>query len=425
MVFVDFDSVISGSMEVSGARSHAGAIIERKLSVSGDVDGPAHVILHQVTKLASGHRVFFSAVPRSELGSLSVWARNQKGNVLVVDIMSLLWNRIKESEGVVSQIGRRLFFLAKYAGQTAYASTVAFSEVEDDLKAARQALIERVQVVMTELTGIAANRELKIQWAPILARRAPDWRREDELAVAENFLDSLAVTGELVEFSFNQTKDGKLVSVLPFWVTRRVFSQSISTVKDRALWLAGAYLREWMYCALFLAFIGLVYASALYIKTRGIERETARMGDVVTQMNVERHQLEPKASLPDGFENWTKLINAQHTAVRQIDLNHVMNVVGRAAADSGVRVMRVYTIKAEKRRKSKEQEATRIGVDGMLPSREGVSETSELAKFVSDLRDGGYQVSSETATQSPNAGGQSGRMFSYALQATDPIEVHP
>ncbi|MEK7885724.1 hypothetical protein AAB992_01250 [Burkholderia contaminans] len=416
VVFVHFDGTISGSMDLSGARSHASAVIERKLSLAGDVDGPVHVILHQITKLGSGYRVFYSAIPRSDLSQISVWSRNHKGNILIVDAMSFLWRQVGESEGVVSQIGNQLFFLAKYSGHVIYASTVAFSDAQEDLHAACMALVERVHASMIERDALAATVELKIQWAPMLAKRPKHWRHEDEVAVAERLFDQLAVTGNIGNICITNFKDGHWISVLPNWVTRSLFVRSLSSLKDRMLWLAGAYLRECAYVMMPMAIVGLIYALTLYVQAHEIHADISRMGDSVVRMEHERRQLEPKGNFPAGFQEWAKLIDTQHSLIREIDLNHVMNVVSRAAAESGVRVVRVYTFQSGKRHQTKGPDVKRIGVDGLLSSGAGVSDTVSLAKFVNALRTGGYEVSSEAPSPPPGSSGQTARTFTYALQ---------
>ncbi|WP_155623941.1 hypothetical protein [Burkholderia territorii] len=421
VVLVHFDGTISGSMDLSGARSHASAIIERKLSLAGDVDGPVHVILHQVTKLGSGYRVFYSAIPRSDLSHISVWVRNQKSSILVVDAMSFLWQRVKESEGVVSQIGNNLLFLAKLSGQVIYASTVAFSDTQEDLESACMALVERVRASITERDALTATAELKIQWAPMLARRPKHWRYENEVAVAEKLFDQLTVTGNVGKIFITNFKDGHWISVLPNWVKRSLFFRSLSSLKDRVLWLAGAYLRECVYFMMPMAIVGFIYALTLYLQAYGIHADVARMADSVVRMDHERQQLEPKAKFPVGFQEWAKLIDTQYSVIHDIDLNHVMNVVSHAAAESGIRVVRVYTLQSGKRHQSKGADVRRIAVDGLLGSGAGVSETDSLAKFVNALRAGGYDVSSEAPPPSPGSSGQAARMFTYVLKV--PVSI--
>lgn len=418
VVFIDCENTVSGLMEVGGAQSHVSTIIERKLSASGDVDGPVHIVKHQVTKLASGHRVFYSAIPRSALGSMDAWVGRQNGNVLLFDITSVLWSHIKESEGVLSQIGRRVVFLAKSAGQAIYVSTVAFSDSKEDLARACEALWDRVKGLVAKNDSPLSNAALKVRWAPILARRPLEWGRDEEILLAKLPFDKFNCKWEVPELTLSRDGDMTLVSVLPFLSKPVSLSCSLSNIKSRIVWFAAAYLREWTYMVLCLSVAGTAYSLVFGAKAEKIEREVYRIREMTAAADKERNTLVPLSQLPTGFRDLAKLIGDQSGVAARVDLGHVMNVVGIAARRSGVHIMRIYTIETKRNRGKVDVGTVRIGVDGLLGAGAGAVETSNLSEFVRYLRESGYEVTSEKPSGASMSNEQSARTFTYVLQAS-------
>ncbi|WP_321899820.1 hypothetical protein [Paraburkholderia heleia] len=406
-------------------------LVEQKLVTEEGLDSAPRVMVHSAQKEGRELQVFYTAVPVKKANDLLRWCREQREAVLASHVMAAIWRSLDSQDALITQVDRKLVFVAKCRRQVLCASTVAFNGTQDDVFAALEVLIERASALLDTHLSTGERAALTGRWVPVLGVRDAAWSMADEAGKAQTVFERLRVRH--VPACVQITRDGAhgLVSALAQLNTVSVRGADGGAI-ERLNWASAAYAAVWARGTCVLAVGVLMAAGVSLVRVSRLDSDAARATARAAVIEGQAASIEAVASVPTGYGELATQVGALVQAVSEMDLVRTVSDIGHASRASGVRVMGLHTVQTQGQRDGKKDGARSAARDGptrgsAVPrgaAKEGVGSshlrveiecaltaqgdagTQSLSRFVQELRLAGYRVEPDETLhrRSPTAG---------------------
>lgn len=434
LVVSDFGAgMLSGVIALEGNPVHAPALINRRLMNEGAIDGESRVRIHAVEKAGAGrgYQVSYSAIPAARWQRRAGWSGAQPRVCLNLALMTLLWKNVGPAHALVARSGRSLMFIARLERQLFHCAALAFSEERSDLEDAVRSLAERAGLELAAQGAVAPR--LALMWHTAYARASGPAHGEDQ-SLARLFFGLSGLQGEIAPTrvcrlvalpgALEGTRDEWLETSLPGLLNGLSFMGSVEPLARRVSWALERWAPAWSALCGALAVAGGLYAGALFVSARSLTDQAASIGAQAHDLQVQAQTLAPRTQMPAGYEAWAREVAAQEALTHRFDVNHIVGTVGEAARVAGVRVLRIYsasvgpTEQAERgagAARVRPAAGRALVVDGALGDGADSNATQRLARFVAQLRAGGFEATPVDTSAGKVDGNLLARVFTYRL----------
>lgn len=387
LVVSDFPGASSDVLALDEKPAFAAAVIERRLRREGQVDGECKVLIHQQVAIGEGFQALYTAVPIEQWQRLLNWSRQQAEACLIVPLASLLWRKLGNGQGLVLHSGRRLIFCAREQNRLLYATTVVFSDRQQDCLDAVNTLASRV----AEQRG-AASKALSIGWCALQEQAADE---EAQLAAQFAARSGAGVVVEPVQVGAPQ----RLTQLLGKASVR----DAINPLAARLGFVAQQALPGLTAVSAALS-LGLVLLGGYWwAQAAEADRQARDYQARAEQLLASATQLHAAHAPSAEVEPVRQLVARLHGVQAMADPHGELQLIRQAAAN--VRILRL--------RSGQEPAGVYLRVEGVAPGGD-----AQLSGFLQGLRQAGYAVTAiDSADNSQPAG-----FFSYQL---NPLGARP
>jgi len=404
-----------GVASLNGKPQFAAVLIERQLRQSGDIDGEAKVLVHEVLRHRDSYTALYSAMPLPQWQRFQAWLEEQPVLCIAFSWLALLHHGLDEGGVRVLQDGVRLMYLAREARQFAFFNVVAFSDSEEDLEAAGRSLALQVLQSHTDRRSAAGPQaDAPVEWLPLLNRGSANG------AALRGFEQALGATCRVAQQPF-QADDGEpaFFSGLPLAASVLPSRQTI-----------GPRLDQWLYTLERMAApaAGLVIALGLALGALGTswlleadkrQTEALKVEGSVASM-AESQQGPARASAVR--EDLSRQLTFQQDALRLVDgvdLHHLLDALHGASSGR----VRILSVRLEDRPAAKAGAAAAappgsdVFIEGLLPEAREPGD-AVLSGFVQQLNAAGWRVEpAEYRGGNSSNGSMAGRLFAFRLSS--------
>lgn len=393
VVISDFGAAHSGALALEGQPAAAEALIEKRLRTEGIVDGENKVLLCHRLALGRGFKALYTAVPMNEWQRLLAWSERQPDHCLVLPLLAVMRRLGSEKQAVAIRHG--LLFRYVHCGRDSiiHAETRAYSESAEDLQAAAAALGRHVSDAMHTSGEIPET-----LWLSTLCRD-----ESAEAALVASFALSAGAGAHLAALHALSSDNGKLLSALPTMAAAARVSDSTSLFVPRLLAHAEQLLPWASAAALVAGAILLASGIGTHLQARSASAQAesllAQEAALVLRAEQVERQLLTLGPQPQGDLQFLERLSRTR---QQEDVVALLRDLS-AAAGSGVRILRVRF----------DDPSSGIVLEGATDN--GMRGGDQLARFVSRLRQGGFEVQA----LDPASGSQASGVFSYRLTRTE------
>lgn len=387
LVISDFHGASSDVMALDEKPAFAEAVIERRLRREGQVDGECKVLIHQQVAIGEGFQALYTAVPIEQWQRLLNWSRQQSESCLIVPLASLLWRKLANGQGVVLHSRRRLIFSARVQNRLLYATTVVFSDRQQDRLDAVNTLALRV----AEQRG-SNNKVLSLGWCALQEQAA------DELEQLTSQFVARCGSGVLVEPV--QPGATQHLSQLLGKVSVR---DAVNPLPARLAFVAQQALPALAAVSAGLSLLLVLLGGYWWAQAAEADRQAQDYQVRAQQLLASVTQLNAEQVPVAEVEPVRQLVARLHEVQALADPHGELQLIRQAAAD--VRILRL--------RSGLEPAGVYLRVEGVAPHGD-----RQLSGFLQGLRRAGYAVTAiDSADNSQPAG-----FFSYQL---NPIGARP
>ncbi|WP_147284379.1 hypothetical protein [Pseudacidovorax intermedius] len=430
LLIVDIEESITQTVRLGGDPKHAAALAGRHVRQQGLTDGEPSVVVHTSFRRGGEYELLFSAYPATRWRAVQVWASAQSHSVAVVPIMSLLWRFLGQGKALIYRSGSRFTFLANLGGSPVQFSTQAFSEDASDLSAMAGVLAEgiRAQLAQSPAGADAISTLGTISWVCRLVE-APDREAIDKEIIAK--IAASLKTG-IVPIVHEPLAGGSAGWMSGLAALRRVYRPSLAVCApaDRAALTALSQLRSAAWVSLAIAALSAAGAAGFALSTSSLRTAAQQTEKEADRIEENIRQRASAATLPPAFEETRALVERLSTFTSSPDLTQILGALA-AAGGSGVRVLRVYTVQAEKTpartvgaastgsgtQNSTSGQGPRIQIDATVDVSANRAEADALSDFVALLRKQGFSVA-EVEGQARGSLANGRTVFSYQIRST-------
>jgi hypothetical protein len=389
-ILSDFDQAPFGVELVDVRPEFAAAVIEKKIRNEGLVDSEVHMISHRVMSIGGGSRMFYTAVPLSSWQKSFAWTAEQSHVNLFYSVDGAMQNLCQKYDAVVCRIGRQFRFLVSNPNNLVSLNVTAYSDDQDDLDTALQTLLEQARNLWQP-----RNEKNVLFWCDLLAQGSVT-----DTAISSNFAKKLGVSLKVAESASFTIASERFHSAADSMLSVLNWQNALNSSLDRFAAMTDRFVLP---IASITGLIGLgLFASAAYL---GMQTSNLRLEEQKVQTETTRisTQFAAQAIAPnDALKPYAEHLNfldKLSTAFQTPDPLQVLTDV-RKAAEKRVRILRIRLI-------SKEMGFKIEGVPYAGEQSERV-----LSGFLADLKQSGYQVSSED----PGNMNQQAGFFAYSIR---------
>lgn len=404
-----------GVVSLNGKPQFAAVLIERQLRQSGDIDGDAKVLVHEILRHRDSYMALYSAVPLPQWQRFQSWLEAQPVLCVAFSWLALLHHGLEEGNARVVQDGVRLTYLARDGRQFAFFNVVAFSDGEEDLESAGRSLALQVLQSQTDRRSAARpEADAPVEWVPLLNRGG------DSGAALRGFEQAFGVTCRVIQQSF-QAGDGQqaFFSGLPWAASMLHPRQAIGQRLDRWLYTLERMAAPTVGLAIAVGVaLGALGASWLLEADRK-QTEALKIEGSVASM-AERQQ--GPARVSPVREDLSRQLTFQQDALRLVDgvdLHHLLDALHGASSGR----VRILSVRLEERSAPKAGAAapaspgSEVFIEGLLPEAREPGD-AVLSGFVQQLNAAGWRVEpAEYRGGNSSNGSMAGRLFAFRLSS--------